>query len=129
MKDSSLLPGHMSRFQMVFGVYPHLDSFEIMESLLGFLIRTFARERCYNMDAPSTHFTGKNETNYKPAYISVTLCVHLPAQRELEGVPQRRGAWVLSKARSCCLIFSAVFFRAVRPLEILSPLPIVQLLY
>lgn len=32
MKDSPLLPGHMSRFQMVFGVYPDLDSFEIMES-------------------------------------------------------------------------------------------------
>lgn len=32
MKDNPLLPGHMSRFQMVFGVYPDLDSFEIMES-------------------------------------------------------------------------------------------------
>jgi len=32
MKDNPLLPGQKSRFQMVFGVYPDLDSFEIMES-------------------------------------------------------------------------------------------------
>lgn len=57
MKDSPLLLGHKSRFQMVFGVYPDLDSFEIMENWLGFLIRTFAGECCHNVDALLTHVT------------------------------------------------------------------------
>lgn len=57
MKGNPLLPGHKSRFQMVFRVYPDLDSFEIMESELGFLIRTFTRECFHNMDAQLTYFT------------------------------------------------------------------------
>lgn len=57
MKDNPLMPRHKSRFQMVLGVYLDLDSFEIIESWLGFLIRTFARECLHNMDALSTHCT------------------------------------------------------------------------